>query len=179
MIELGFAGYRSFAVGPDDPMRVKWDTVRDAMKLDGATATEISQKSPAALNLAVNRLIKYQAEPEGQDVWQKPSDTLQLGHGDCEDYAILKYALLAETGIPVRLVVGQIKSIEALDGHIPHAWCAAHLANEWHVLDQKFDQLIPVSEYINWLPIAAMHDDSVVLFGPVFTMNEILAGSAA
>jgi hypothetical protein len=175
MTELSFAGYRSFAAGPDDPMRIKWGTVKSALKLDGVTAKDLSQKSPAALNLAVNRLIKYQAEPEGQDVWQRPSDTLQLGHGDCEDYAILKYALLAEAGVPVRLVVGQIKSIEALDGHIPHAWCAAYLANEWHALDQKFDHLIPVSEYINWLPIAACHDDIVMLFGRVFTMNEILA----
>ncbi len=177
MTELAFAGYRSYAAGGDDPLRRKWDGVRGSLLIDGAIAWQFAQNAPEKLNLGINRLIKYQAEPPGVDVWQKPADTLLLGHGDCEDFAILKYALLAMSNVPVRLVVGEIKKLGNgdLDGNRPHAWCAAYLANEWHVLDQMFDRLIPVSEYINWLPLAACHDADVVRFGREFTINEILA----
>ncbi len=171
MIDLAFAGYRAFAAGPDDPMRLKWNGVRNALALTDDAASRFAGLTASALNLAVNRRIRYQSEPEGVDVWQKPMDTFRLGTGDCEDYAVLKYALLDKAGVVVRLVVGEIKSIA---GNRPHAWCAGHIANEWHAFDQMFDQLIPVSEYINWLPMAAMHDDQVVRFGPVFSLNEIL-----
>ncbi len=172
MNELSFSGYRAYPAGGDDPLRAKWDGVRASLRLDGAIACQFATTPPTKLNLAINRLIKYKAEPEGADIWQKPADTLQLGTGDCEDYAILKYALLATAEIPVRLVVGEIK---AMPNNEPHAWCAAYLANEWHVLDIKFDNLIPISEYINWLPLAACHDADVVRYGREFTINEILA----
>lgn len=45
----------------------------------------------ADVNDAWNRRIKYLAEPDGQDVWQFPSDTIRLGTGDCEDYALGKF----------------------------------------------------------------------------------------
>lgn len=166
MIELAFAGFRSYSAGPDDPLRSKWDGVRKTMD-----APEASWASHTAMNLGVNRRIVYEAEPPGADTWQPPATTWHRGRGDCEDMALLKYALLARQGVPVRLVVGEIKSIV---GNAPHAWCAGFVANEWHAFDNKFDQLTPVSEYINWLPMAAMHDASVVRFGTVFSMNEIL-----
>jgi hypothetical protein len=175
MSDLSFAGYRSIVAGPDDPLRLKWNAVRVALDTPSIPLTPIPE-----LNVTVNRKIVYKAEPAGADVWQTPMQTWTNGSGDCEDFAILKYALLRAT-IPVRVVVGKIKKLGMgdLDGNRPHAWCAAYLANEWHALDCMFDQIIPIGEYINWLPIAAMHDDSVVLFGQQFTMNEILAGKNA
>jgi transglutaminase-like putative cysteine protease len=173
MSDLSFAGYRSIVAGPDDPLRLKWNAVRFALDAPSIPIAPVPD-----LNITVNRKIVYQAEPAGVDVWQTPIQTWTKGSGDCEDFAILKYALLKAT-IPVRVVVGEIKKLGMgdLDGNRPHAWCAAYLANEWHALDCMFDQIIPIGEYINWLPIAAMHDDSVVLFGRQFTMNEILAGN--
>ncbi len=171
MTDLAFAGYRSYAATPDDPLRLKWESIKGALCLTEGAASRFAGLTASALNLAVNRRIRYQREPDGSDVWQKPMDTFRRGCGDCEDFAILKYALLDMAGVVVRLIIGEIKSIS---GNQPHAWCAAHVANEWHALDQRFDQLIPVSEYINWLPIAAMHDDQVVRFGQEFSINERL-----
>ena len=48
------------------------------------------------MNLRINQEIRYQEEPPGADVWQTPEETWAIKSGDCEDYAILKYALLME-----------------------------------------------------------------------------------
>lgn len=45
----------------------------------------------ADINDAWNRRIKYLVEPEGRDHWQLPSETINLGTGDCEDLAIGKF----------------------------------------------------------------------------------------
>jgi predicted transglutaminase-like cysteine proteinase len=168
MTDLAFAGYRAFAAGPDDPLRAKWNGVQASL---ANLPADLSWHEVSELNSLVNRAIHYLAEPSGVDIWQTPAMTWAQKTGDCEDFALLKYAALAKAGVVVRLVVGEIKSIS---GNHPHAWCAAHLANEWHTLDSMFDQIMPVSEYINWLPLAAMHDDVVVRFGREFTINEIL-----
>jgi hypothetical protein len=71
----------------------------------------------------------------------------------------------------LRIVIGEIKSIA---GNQPHAWCAAYLDGAWRTLDNKFDQIIGVADYVNWLPLAAMHDASVVRFGREFTLNDMM-----
>lgn len=45
----------------------------------------------ADINDVWNKRIRYLEEQAGQDVWQLPTETIALGTGDCEDYAILKY----------------------------------------------------------------------------------------
>ena len=168
MTDLSFPGYRSFGAPPDDPYRLKWDAVRPS--LDGPLPV-LNLSSPEDVDLVVNTAVKYLKEPSGVDVWQEPAVTWDLKRGDCEDYAILKYAILRKAAIPVRVVIGEIKSIS---GNEPHAWCAAYLDGAWRALDQKFPEIIKVSDYINWLPLAAMHDDTVLLFTPAktFTINQ-------
>jgi hypothetical protein len=77
------------------------------------------------------RSIPYKYDTEAQsvrDYWQIASETIQLGHGDCEDHAILletlMEALYRETygWIPENLawvVVGEVNAITATGGH---AW---------------------------------------------------------
>ena len=48
----------------------------------------------------VRRLVRYEKEPNGRDVWQDPLTTLRRGRGDCEDYAILAMGLLRLAGVP-------------------------------------------------------------------------------
>ena len=173
MIDLTFPGYRSFEAAPDDPYRVKWDAVRGTFSdpLESLNLTSVED-----VNLVINTAVKYTAELRGEDVWQPPSVTWTLKRGDCEDYAILKYAMLMKAGIPARVVIGEIKSLSVPDGRDPHAWCAAYLDVTWRALDNKFDHLIKVSEYINWLPLSSKHDASVMLYAPgqTFSINERL-----
>lgn len=46
------------------------------------------------VNRTVNSMIKGRVEKKGIDVWRFPTD----GYGDCEDYAILKRAMLLDKG---------------------------------------------------------------------------------
>ena len=62
----------------------------------------------------------------------------------------------------LRIVIGEIISIE----------CAARIEGAWHALDNKFPQIIAIADYLNWLPLAAMNDASVVRFGREFTIND-------
>lgn len=61
----------------------------------------------------VNKSIKYKLDSEAfgkLDVWRRPSDTQKAREGDCEDYALLKMAMLRNMGFPndkVWLMVGR------------------------------------------------------------------------
>jgi predicted transglutaminase-like cysteine proteinase len=176
---LSFPGYSSFEVAPDDAMRVKWNAVRSA--LDVPASVELPALTLAgigSLNVRLRDKIVYTEEPSGTDVWQPPAQTWAQLSGDCEDFAILKYAVLLKAGLPhesCRVVIGEIKSIA---GNQPHAWCAAYIDGAWRALDNKFDQIIKVSDYMNWLPIVAMHDASVARFGREITINDVLGQGA-
>ena len=75
-----------------------------------------------SINYDVNMAIRYRPDIEVHrriDRWQTPEETMRLGTGDCEDYAILKAWRLAQLGHSVddmRIVVvrvGDSKSLHA------------------------------------------------------------------
>lgn len=55
--------------------------------------------------------------PEAVDVWSPPDDTLQAGHGDCEDLAILKRALLLGSGYPEEALFLCLVTVPGLGVH--------------------------------------------------------------
>lgn len=63
------------------------------------------------INKQVNNLVKYTLDKDlygVDDYWATPAETLAKKRGDCEDYAILKRALLLKEGIKSRLGYGVI-----------------------------------------------------------------------
>jgi hypothetical protein len=96
---LIFAGYRSFDAGADDPFRIKWNAVRPLLELPaGAEIPALTMPAISGFNADINQRIIYTPEPDSGDAWQTPAQTLAILHGDCEDYAILKYATLLRPG---------------------------------------------------------------------------------
>ena len=71
-----------------------------------------------AVNAFFNRHIRYGEDTEvwGQvDYWASPRETLELGAGDCEDFALAKYFTLRLLGIPeqhLRLVYSTLISTQ-------------------------------------------------------------------
>ncbi len=69
------------------------------------------------------------------DEWTPPLETLQVGAGDCEDYAILKLQALREAGFAaadLKLVIVREPSTRT-----DHAVVAARLSSQWVVLDNR------------------------------------------
>jgi predicted transglutaminase-like cysteine proteinase len=173
MNELAFAGYWPLPAGADDPLRVKWNAMRANLDVSTILPPQPTLEGVSAFNLHINRIITFNPlETEDLSAWQSPKQTLMQAQGDCKDYTLLKYAALLKSGVPVRVVIGEIKTV--MKNNPQHAWCAAYLGGAWRALDNNFDQIIRVEDYTNWLPVAAMHDASVVKFGAQFSINEII-----
>ena len=63
----------------------------------------ITRQEITELNAKINMEITYVSDlvSRGQkDFWSLPEETRRLGHGDCEDIAILKMDSLAKAGVP-------------------------------------------------------------------------------
>jgi len=85
-------------------LEAKWEAVK-AERIPDPTTDQ--PNPPLSVNAWVNRAIAYAADP--RDHWQGPIETLRRKTGDCEDYAILKRAILIARGWPasrLALVVG-------------------------------------------------------------------------
>jgi predicted transglutaminase-like cysteine proteinase len=124
-------------------------------KLNDLTATARNLPGRAQLgviNRAVNLAIT--ATPDGSDdVWSTPLDTLTSGKGDCEDYAILKIAILRAAGMSadrLRLLVVRDPASPDL-----HAVAAARLDGRWLILDNRRFTLVDIA-YSDYRQLHAM-----------------------
>ena len=87
-----------------------------------------------AINLAIQATSDMVQHGAG-DIWSSPLATFRSGKGDCEDYAIAKFAALLLAGVPaqdLRLVI-----VRNLKAHRAHAVLAAWLEDRWLVLDNR------------------------------------------
>jgi predicted transglutaminase-like cysteine proteinase len=69
------------------------------------------------------------------DHWSDPFEPLLSNRGDCEDYAILKYAALLEAGIPkddVKIVI-----LKNFFPNEDHAAVATRVDGQWLILDNR------------------------------------------
>lgn len=116
-----------------------------------ASARELSGRARlGVINRAVNLAIASvsdMAQHGVDDVWSAPLETLASGKGDCEDYAILKIAILRAAGIgadDLRLLV--VRDPASSEGH---AVAAARLDGRWLILDNRRFTLVDAahSEY--------------------------------
>ena len=89
----------------------------------GTFANADTQKKLVAVNDFFNQNITYRWETE--DYWSTPLETMGKGVGDCEDYAIAKYATLTLMGVPpssLRLVYVKAKRGGLNQAHMVLAW---------------------------------------------------------
>jgi predicted transglutaminase-like cysteine proteinase len=83
-----------------DPKSKAGKAMAEMQKAVDAKKTTL-EKARAA-EKAVNRRVKYISDIKQynqEDYWALPGETLTSGKGDCEDYAIVKYKLLANSGV--------------------------------------------------------------------------------
>ena len=143
--------------------------VRDAREQTG-------QARIGTINRAVNAAIRYvsdMAQHGMADKWTSPLKTLAAGQGDCEDYAIAKYAALREAGTPVedlRLVL--VRDRVAGD----HAVLAVRHTGRWLVLDNRHLIMADAGELTQFTPLFAIDHQGVKLFAAPYAQRPVQDG---
>ena len=120
----------------------------------------------AAVNRSVNRLITYRRDKDlygTMDYWAKPSATLDRGMGDCEDYAILKMAVLAKAGVPARSMSVVILRDEKRQ--VYHAVTAVQTGNGAYILDNLEAELRRDSDLPNYMPLYSVSAGRGYIYG--------------
>jgi len=125
---------------------------------------QTGQARIGVINRAINGAIHYTSDMAQHGVvdrWTSPLATLASGKGDCEDYAIAKYAALRELGIPVddlRLVLVRDR------GAGDHAVLAVRNGSRWLVLDNRHLIMADSAELTQFTPLFAIDHQGVKLF---------------
>jgi predicted transglutaminase-like cysteine proteinase len=114
------------------------------------------------INKVVNRNVQY-AQDIFQyglsDYWATPEETLTSHYGDCEDFSILKYTLLKDTGYKgVRMLLCRIYGAST-----SHMVVLYNYEGVDYVLDNENPFVIELSKRDDIMPIIAFDDKDVWL----------------
>ncbi len=114
-----------------------------------------------AINLAI-RATSDMAQYGQIDVWSSPLDTFASGAGDCEDYAIAKFAALRLAGVSpedIRIVVlrDQTRGED-------HAAVMARLDRHWLMLDNRRMAMVEDVDVRNHRPLFVIDDGGVMRY---------------
>jgi predicted transglutaminase-like cysteine proteinase len=120
-----------------------------------------------AINLAI-RPASDLAQYGELDVWSSPLNTFGRGAGDCEDYAIAKYAALLQAGIEardLRIVIFR----DTFRGE-DHAVAAARLDGHWLTLDNQRMAMVEDADISNVRPLFVINATGIARYadGPLF-----------
>jgi predicted transglutaminase-like cysteine proteinase len=119
----------------------------------------------AMINRAVNLAItpmSDQAQWGVPDRWSAPLETLQSSRGDCEDYAIVKYAALLGAGISetdMKIVI--FKNLLPTEDH---AALAVHVDGQWLILDNRTLTLVSDTDVTRAIPEYVLDQNGVSRF---------------
>ena len=114
-----------------------------------------------AINLAI-RPMSDLAQWGEVDVWSSPLVTLTRGAGDCEDYAIAKFAALRLAGVApedLRIVVMR----DTIRGEA-HAVAMARLDGHWLTLDNRHMAMVEDTYVRNYRPLFVIDQTGVMQY---------------
>lgn len=158
---------RAALAGGRRPDGVSAAAVARWKRLRAAHATAGPEARLAGVDAALDRRpYRDDREAFGQgDRWLTPLEFLGSG-GDCEDYAIAKYFLLRELGVPagsLRLLVVR----DRVRGGA-HAVLLAREGGGWMVLDNLRRRPVPLAGIDAWEPLYAVGEAGGFLYLPAF-----------
>src|SRR6476469_3784376 len=167
----------------------KWQHIEAAMAQDFAVVAQCHANGTCPV--AAQRLIDISAEGAGRsgrarvglinraanlavspvsdelqwgvaDHWSGPFETLLSNRGDCEDYAILKYAALLEAGIPKNDV--KIVILKYFFPKETHAVVATRVDVQWLILDNRTLTLVRDTNVTRAIPEFVLDHEGVKRF---------------
>jgi transglutaminase-like putative cysteine protease len=86
--------------------------------------------------------IQYVSDPRGKDLWSTPDETITVGAGDCDDYAILLASLIEAIGGTSRVYLTDT-----------HAFAAVYIGNDTEIIADA------IGEYYGPVPIYYTTDE--------------------
>ncbi len=134
---------------------------RRAPSTESVPATEGLQRINSFLNRVPYRedIVHWRVE----DYWATPAETVASNGGDCEDYAIAKYFLLKELGVPLeRLRMVYVRAGKSAQPHMVLAYYAQPDA-EPLILDNLEDRVRSASNRPDLAPVYSFNEEDVVL----------------
>jgi predicted transglutaminase-like cysteine proteinase len=96
------------------------------------------------------------------DHWSDPLETLHSNSGDCEDYAIVKYAALLAAGLSKDAV--EIVVLRNLLPNEDHAVLAVRVDYQWLMLDNRTLTLVRDTDVTRAIPEFVLDDQGVRRF---------------
>lgn len=118
------------------------------------------------VNYEVNRRITYRKDIDSHgrlDQWSSPSQTLASGFGDCEDYALLKMAVLAAQGVSLQDMTVVI--LYDKKRHFYHAVLSVEVQGTHFILDNMRDQVLADSRLPDYQPLFSISNGRGFLHG--------------
>jgi predicted transglutaminase-like cysteine proteinase len=98
------------------------------------------------------------------DHWSAPFETIVSGRGDCEDYTIVKYAALVQSGLSrddVKIVI--LKNVFPSEDH---AVVAARVEGQWLILDNRTLTLVRDTDVTRAVPEFVLDNEGARRFVP-------------
>lgn len=147
--------------------------VDDVRERNGAARLE-------TVNRLINTAIRYTSDliQHGEvDLWSSPLASLRTGRGDCEDYAIAKYMVLREAGIPeqdLRILLVRDRAVRE-----DHAVLAVRKDNGWTILDNRRGTLFADSDLPQFTPLVALDTGGVSLFASPYLSQRMNSDNKA
>lgn len=134
----------------------------DRLDLGGADITAQLRHVSAS----VNTLVTYRTDEENHgrlDQWSTPNETLGRASGDCEDYAILKMAVLARLGVPVNAM--EIVVVKDTSRRLFHAVLSVTLEDRTVILDNMTDAVETDTAKRSYAPLFSLSGTANYVFG--------------
>jgi predicted transglutaminase-like cysteine proteinase len=171
---------------PEGALWRKWrsveaDMARDADNLHRCQDTAAKAKTGRAqlenINQGVNLAIRYVSDRMQHGVadrWSSALSSFATGQGDCEDYAIAKYAALSEAGFAaedLRLVLVRDRTVRE-----DHAVLAVRHDGKWLIMDNRSALLREDSEISSFTPLFAINHRGVQLFATPYASRDANGG---
>jgi hypothetical protein len=104
------------------------------------------------------------------DRWSSALSSFATGEGDCEDYAIAKYAALSEAGFAaedLRLVLVRDRTVRE-----DHAVLAVRHDGKWLIMDNRSALLREDNQISSFTPLFAINHRGVQLFATPYASRD-------
>lgn len=118
------------------------------------------------VSASVNAMVAYRTDQQNHgrlDQWSTPNETLARLSGDCEDYAILKMAILARLGVPVNAM--EIVVVKDTSRRLFHAVLSVALKDRTLILDNMTDAVEADTEKPGYAPLFSLSGTANYIFG--------------